>query len=966
MIAVTTRASLLLDWFWQLGPWLRRVFWHPLRQLLEIFHVMPLAAALVVFGLLATDGQLREIYLSYLEDLKSEPAASIGIFAAAAVGLALVSAVLFEAHYLLSTMRINVIYSSNAKPEAGSRLRGLQRNAAIALALSPWLGVVAGLFGAKLYLAKTLAGLNPTQFLPAPNRWAIAGSVLALGVAASIYVEAEPDSQSPQRTAMALRPVVVAVVALLLADALPTDLNLPTVLGTLLIAAITAGYYAAYHWLHRMRFHVLYAHPLYRDTGVYLRQRQHLLLFLWALLPWLIVAIYFFFATPPGTGQNTWTVIPVSICVVAAVGLIVAFLLYRHRESARLFWTVVGSVAGLAVLGLIVAEFDADTIIAVYRAIGPLASMALGLLFLISIFAALAILSQRSGFPALTLVTLALVISAIFPVPIGITAAALAVLCALFGVMAAISRLGFVAAVAFLLTVPGAINYLKVQTTPSVGLHSSPQGETLQLGFERWLNQKDNTPSDAKALGCTTIATAAKSAAANADAAKYPVFVIAAEGGGIYAASAAALLLAKLQDCDPSFADHVFAISAVSGGAIGATIFAALDQSKKQAPAAAAANIDACRFRPAKKTRPDSHLSLQDEVSAIMQEDHFSPVVATIFPEILGLSFCTRPAALAASFEAAVDAQDGAAAQVLGGRFADNWQQAGKAPALVLNATWAETGFRVAFAPFQLHAIDDSLYSFDDPQMPITEKNVSLMDAAVVSARFPAILSPFAVSIDENKDEPPSGKNSAMQWNFVDGGYADSSGAATALDLYSSLLKIADQHNAELRMILLTSSHPTPEPDKIQGTKFGDTLAPMHAILSVREGLTNEAVARACDGVLQRPCPLPSESPCDVKPDQPEPKLQIVEIPNETYQLPLGWKLSRTTFNVVSWMVGAVDAAGNGRPLQATQGIGTAASDTRSQGEGVAQQEIIAKRNSCVLSAILKTLAEWRQANQRP
>src|SRR5262249_28862744 len=39
----------------------------------------------------------------------------------------------------------------------------------------------------------------------------------------------------------------------------------------------------------------------------------------------------------------------------------------------------------------------------------------------------------------------------------------------------------------------------------------------------------------------------------------YPVFIIAAEGGGIYAASAAATFLAELEDCVPGFARHIFA-----------------------------------------------------------------------------------------------------------------------------------------------------------------------------------------------------------------------------------------------------------------------------------------------------------------------------------------------------------------------------------------------------------------------
>ena len=54
---------------------------------------------------------------------------------------------------------------------------------------------------------------------------------------------------------------------------------------------------------------------------------------------------------------------------------------------------------------------------------------------------------------------------------------------------------------------------------------------------------------------------------------RYPVFVVAAQGGGIYAASTAGTFLATMQDHCPAFARHVFAISAVSGGSIGASLF---------------------------------------------------------------------------------------------------------------------------------------------------------------------------------------------------------------------------------------------------------------------------------------------------------------------------------------------------------------------------------------------------------
>jgi len=56
----------------------------------------------------------------------------------------------------------------------------------------------------------------------------------------------------------------------------------------------------------------------------------------------------------------------------------------------------------------------------------------------------------------------------------------------------------------------------------------------------------------------------------------YPVFIVAAHGGGIYASYHTATFLARLQDTCPAFARHVFAISGVSGGSVGAAVWSDL------------------------------------------------------------------------------------------------------------------------------------------------------------------------------------------------------------------------------------------------------------------------------------------------------------------------------------------------------------------------------------------------------
>ena len=310
---------------------------------------------------------------------------------------------------------------------------------------------------------------------------------------------------------------------------------------------------------------------------------------------------------------------------------------------------------------------------------------------------------------------------------------------------------------------------------------------------------------------------------------------------------------------------------------------------------------------------PNAGNHLSDQVSAIVQADHFSPLVASIFPELFGIHPQRAWAQeLAASFEHSVNTQHRIAAEVLCQPFegfAEHWSQSGTAPALVLNATWVETGYRTAFAPFPLHAIDGSLYSFADMHMPDNPR-ATLIDAAIVSARFPAVLPPYSVEVERIHRQEFGGsvgrkfkRHDALefrrwrlfrQWEV-----------RTALALYKALESAAKKRNVDLRLILLTSSDPQTQPNEIDGTVFADTLAPIDAVLSVRDGLGNEAVARACDGVFDTDTGgANSPDMCTDQAGNSDPHLQIVGIEDQTYGLSLGWKISQTTFSVVSWMLG--------------------------------------------------------------
>ena len=239
------------------------------------------------------------------------------------------------------------------------------------------------------------------------------------------------------------------------------------------------------------------------------------------------------------------------------------------------------------------------------------------------------------------------------------------------------------------------------------------------------------------------------------------------------------------------------------------------------------------------------------------------------------------------------------------------------------------------------------------------------MAAAAVSARFPLILPPFSATMGTMQDR--------KRWNFVDGAYSDNSGATTVLDIYKALEDIAPQ-NVDLRIILITSSNPQPDlaGNEIRGTVFRDTIAPLNALMKVRSNLGNEAVARACDYVYQEDVKnrnsltgpkqvkridrrgTEAKQSCIDHAGGEEAALQIVEIQDQTYGLALGWKISRTSFAVVSWMLGEPENC-PGRRAQTSEVLPTDMTDNgvSDQNQNAQLTDQILRRNSCVMKLVV-------------
>ena len=242
--------------------------------------------------------------------------------------------------------------------------------------------------------------------------------------------------------------------------------------------------------------------------------------------------------------------------------------------------------------------------------------------------------------------------------------------------------------------------------------------------------------------------------------------------------------MAKIQDTCPAFARHVFAISAVSGGSLGASLFSSL---VKVMPAAKATGGETADCQPELTTNGP----LQKAARQFMAEDFLTPLLAAgLFPDFLqqflpvAIPAFDRSRALERTYEMAwqnVARSAGAdATDVFGGEFRAHWSAAGEPPALLLNVTRTWTGGRVVIAPFQL----GPRTPFNDDLVDLlnTAPPVRLSTATGISARYPFITPP-ALFVNPN----PRVAIKARETQFVDGGYLENTGLQTVVDLIQAI-----------------------------------------------------------------------------------------------------------------------------------------------------------------------------------
>jgi hypothetical protein len=420
----------------------------------------------------------------------------------------------------------------------------------------------------------------------------------------------------------------------------------------------------------------------------------------------------------------------------------------------------------------------------------------------------------------------------------------------------------------------------------------------VTAAFDKWVDERLTQWEDARRPGTKTNS-------------KHPVYIIAAEGGGAYAALHAALFLAKAQDEFPAFAGHVFAISGVSGGSIGAAIFTSL-----------------LRVQPDKPKEPGWYSVKTRE---LLSADLLTPVVtATLFHDTFArlvpclgdtLYLCPtqaldRARAFEQSLEVAWERRYGKAENPFRQTLSQSWSPAAGIPALLLNTTEVETGDRVVLAPFSLNSSVPTLNSLIDRDSAL---DIRLSTAAGLSARFPGLTAPgwYRIGIEGH----------STKRRLVDGGYFENSGVATAFDLLTALDKtLSAQRRRNVQLILISvklasGERLTSEPPH----GFHELLTPLRTLNNTRAARGKLAVAQAqltLDGAV---CGESEDSTTRSAETDPTcfyaKRMRVTMLETDgSRPLPLGWLLSENSKKEIAGSIGsASDCPGTGGKLTVKQ-----------------------------------------------
>lgn len=222
---------------------------------------------------------------------------------------------------------------------------------------------------------------------------------------------------------------------------------------------------------------------------------------------------------------------------------------------------------------------------------------------------------------------------------------------------------------------------------------------------------------------------------------RYPVFVVTAQGGALAAAYHAGLALARWQDLCPAFASHVFAISAVSGGSLGASTFSAAvnaipEQAAQQCGDAASEDI--------RHVTAVEDMLKHDFVSSVL----FTGLYIDLPLQFLGIRFVPFDRAVALEYtienvwtkvSKTISYRSEGSDDYFVQPLSSTWKPAGLTPLVLYNATISDTGQPLLISSIEWDYTSKSGVQAYNLRRLAPHLEVAASTAIVLSARFPYI-----------------------------------------------------------------------------------------------------------------------------------------------------------------------------------------------------------------------------------
>jgi hypothetical protein len=257
-----------------------------------------------------------------------------------------------------------------------------------------------------------------------------------------------------------------------------------------------------------------------------------------------------------------------------------------------------------------------------------------------------------------------------------------------------------------------------------------------------------------------------------------PVVLVATSGGGLAAAFWTATIIGDLADQVPGFSDRLFAISGVSGGALGSVESVAM---LREAQSGRCASIRACT----------QHTLGSDFLGPTLGSLLYPDLIQRFLPLPV---FDDRAAALETAWEWRWRQVTGDG--LLAGPFLDLWPADHPWPALLLNGTSGVTGGRLVTSNLKLAGADAPLSIEATDLLDVAGAELRASTAADNSARFP-LFGPTGVLRHGTGAVRP-----AVDL-VLDGGYFEDFGATTMLEMLDVLDEVARRDQMQVRFVVL-------------------------------------------------------------------------------------------------------------------------------------------------------------------